>query len=609
MQNRPNAVTHPGGDTVVMEKIAAGVRALGHQVEIDLEGRRNPADHDVVHLFNFATPELTETFARRAHGAGVPMVVTTLYEDWPSFYNQMSSAFSALEVYAGQGQVRAEWRSLLEEAKKAVPHAALNNSWTAQHAQVLMATGEYEVRALRRDYPAACSIETCCYGSDLAQADAAPDLFRRETGLVDFVLCVGRLERRKNQAMLLKALEDDDLPLVFAGGGFTYQQDYEALCRKFRRRGRTVFLGRLSPEMLSSAYAAARVHVLPSWFELPGLVSLEAACAGANIVVTGRGTARDYFGDYAYYCEPDDDESIRNAVLAAYYQPRRPELAAHARQFTWEASAERHSALYLAAIRAKETAERRSSRAALGTAVQQSIASSTNITNDAAQSVGKIPEILGARREITGADGQALQYCTLGDNMIKQNRYAEAEQEFRKALQCVPDLPRALRGVGVSCLTQQKVEQAETYFRQALKFEPQDVKSMLGLGAVAWARQEKQEAFSIYLRAAEVDPAHPSTILYLVNAAYELKRLPELERALQGFLNRCPDNMNIQYCLAGCCFAQMKYAKASGIVERILQIQPGNEQALELRAELEKKAAAMHGGSAEPSGGTASLVP
>ena len=32
--------------------------------------------------------------------------------------------------------------------------------------------------------------------------------------------------------------------------------------------------------LLASAYAAARVFALPSWFETPGLAALEAALAG-----------------------------------------------------------------------------------------------------------------------------------------------------------------------------------------------------------------------------------------------------------------------------------------------------------------------------------------
>ena len=44
------------------------------------------------------------------------------------------------------------------------------------------------------------------------------------------------------------------------------------------------WLGRLDHHdpLLASAYAAARVFALPSWFETPGLAALEAALAGCS---------------------------------------------------------------------------------------------------------------------------------------------------------------------------------------------------------------------------------------------------------------------------------------------------------------------------------------
>ena len=61
----------------------------------------------------------------------------------------------------------------------------------------------------------------------------------------------------------------------------------------------------------------AKVNVLTSWIETPGLVSLEAAYAGCNIVVSDKGSVRDYFRDYAFYCKPDDTESIKRQTIRA----------------------------------------------------------------------------------------------------------------------------------------------------------------------------------------------------------------------------------------------------------------------------------------------------
>lgn len=344
MQIRQTVFSHPGGDTVFLNALARELRRLGLYVDIDSDGTCALENYDLVHLFNFATPEITECFARQAVNAGVPYVVTTLYEDAPRFYNQMIAQFVALECYVEMNQERTLWPQLASIVSQCESAPPLENAWTVANAAALFVTGKTEEATLRRDYKIVPRIETVPVGCDL-NSDANPNLFINEYQVRDFVLCVGRLETRKNQLTLLKALEEVDMPLVFATGGFSYQLEYEAACKRFRRKGRTLFVERLSNEMLASAYAACRVHALPSWYELPGLVSLEAARYGTNIVVTDYGTARDYFGDAAYYCDPKSPETLRDAVdIAASERGKSADIVA--RDFTWRANATRTLQVY-----------------------------------------------------------------------------------------------------------------------------------------------------------------------------------------------------------------------------------------------------------------------
>ena len=80
--------------------------------------------------------------------------------------------------------------------------------------------------------------------------------------------------------------------------------------------------------------------MLPSWFETTGLVSLEAALCGCNIVSTSQGYARDYFADFAWYCDPARSSSIRDAVEQAWASPPRPKLIDRVlANYTWEHTA------------------------------------------------------------------------------------------------------------------------------------------------------------------------------------------------------------------------------------------------------------------------------
>ena len=152
------------------------------------------------------------------------------------------------------------------------------------------------------------------------------------------------------QLSLLKALEDLDVPLVFATGGFSYDQRYVDTCKAFKRLGQTIFLDRISVELLTSCFEAAAVHALPSWFELPGLVSLEAAGLGTPCVVTDYGTIRDYLGESAFYCNPGQTLSIRAAVDQALKVGRANSAKPDVSQFTWANSAKKMVEIYEKAI-------------------------------------------------------------------------------------------------------------------------------------------------------------------------------------------------------------------------------------------------------------------
>ena len=74
--------------------------------------------------------------------------------------------------------------------------------------------------------------------------------------------------------------------------------------------------------------------------ETPGLSSLEAAAMKCNLVITKKGDTFDYFKDYAFYCEPDDVGSIRNAIVNAYESSFSEELYHLVRtQYTWKKAA------------------------------------------------------------------------------------------------------------------------------------------------------------------------------------------------------------------------------------------------------------------------------
>ena len=336
-QNRPDAFDRPGGDTVVMERLREQLEQGGAKVDFSADLNSDAVKaYDIVHVFNLTLPFCTDPFAKNAVRHNVPFVVTSLQENFPRYYHKAIAAYQWFSERAVMDAARrAGQRGLGEELAEAVPFALTTSPFAAIAADRLFACGRTEAEFLLSTFPRA-RVAVVQFGSSVRNIAAGPALFEQAFDVKEFVLAVGRLEIRKNQLMLLHALEESELPVVFADGGFTYQPDYANLCRSFERKGRTVFTGRLTDELLVSAYRACRVHCLASWYELPGLVSLEAARYGCPVVASSWGCLPDYLGGACVWCSPEDPESIRKAVLTTYDCGKRESAAAAASQYTWE---------------------------------------------------------------------------------------------------------------------------------------------------------------------------------------------------------------------------------------------------------------------------------
>ena len=127
---------------------------------------------------------------------------------------------------------------------------------------------------------------------------------------------MGRIEGIKNQLNLIKALNDTKFRLIIIGDAAPNQKEYFESCKK-NAAANISFISHLPQQQLLAHYAAAKVHVLPSWFEVCGLASLEAAAMGCQVVITDNGYARSYFHDDAFYCDPTSPASILDAVEKA----------------------------------------------------------------------------------------------------------------------------------------------------------------------------------------------------------------------------------------------------------------------------------------------------
>lgn len=383
MVNGPDALRFRGGDLVQMRKTAESLRRHGVEVIESFDAEPDGRGFDLAHVFNLRTVTVTPGQVRTLKKFGLPVVLSPIYID-PSLAiwgtQALESIFHArhsdhererlLQQFAtrqlwlknsagqtvtphGPNRPRADFDQLQRDILAQIDYLLPNSVLEMDQLTMVLQVGDLPFAVVP-------------YAVDAAVfRDADPEAFVRIHGRRDFVLQVGRLEPSKNQLMLAAALRDSDLLLVLIGG--LMNPNYTAAVRQFGPRDLHI-IDHLPPDELRAAYAAARVHVLPSWAETCGLVSLEAALADCSLVVSSAGHEREYFRDEADYCDPADIESIRAAVLTSYSQydraaARRARLRDRIlRDYTWDRAAAVTFEAYQRVLNADEQCGRVSGR-------------------------------------------------------------------------------------------------------------------------------------------------------------------------------------------------------------------------------------------------------
>jgi glycosyltransferase involved in cell wall biosynthesis len=334
VQIRPNHGAQVGGDTIHAVRTAEELRRLAVQVDVSGELAPDLSPYDLVHLFNTEVIEPTFRHALRARACGVPIVLS------PVFWRGESIRDESFALIDRENASRREW------ATRAIVYGL---------ADVLVPNSLAEADVIRARFPVVSeNVVVARLGVEPVFAHGDGKGFSRRHALPyrGFVLCAARIEPRKNQHRLIAVCAELDLPLVLVGAVYEDRRAYADECRRRAElRGADVrFLPSLETAELADAFAAARVHALPSLWESVGLSSVEAALAGCNVVSTVHCGVREYLGDHAWYCDPESDDGIRDAVSAAFAAELGDELRAVAARSTWRESARATLAAYEAAM-------------------------------------------------------------------------------------------------------------------------------------------------------------------------------------------------------------------------------------------------------------------
>ncbi len=339
----------PGGDTIQVEETARELAKTGAEVDIKRTNEKiTYKNYDLLHFFNITRPADILVHIQRSKK---PFVVSTILVDYSAYDKQQRRGVAGklfrLLPTDGIEYVKTLYRYILRRDRL----VSISYLWKGQRRSIrevlqktkaVLVQDRKEYTDLVRWYQVAPPFAIIHNGINTALFAPRGSVNREE----NLVLCVARIEGIKNQYNLVQALNDTEYKVLLIGNPAPNQKKYYSECRKIAA-GNISFINHLPQEQLVDYYAAAKVHVLPSWFEVCGLSSLEAGAMGCRLVISNNGYAGAYFNNDAFYCDPSKPSTILAAVRTAMKANSNGELQKKISQhYTWQKTAEDTLAAY-----------------------------------------------------------------------------------------------------------------------------------------------------------------------------------------------------------------------------------------------------------------------
>jgi glycosyltransferase involved in cell wall biosynthesis len=364
---KPELFNIMGGDRVQIEQTAENLRLLGVDVDIKTGIVKDLDKYDIVHVFQLDWNLESYFQIKEAKKHGKLVVFSPIHHsvaELKKFDDEYVFDFRRLSKILFKDQFNRDlfkefYRSLFKPSRLwivlyAALHGVKNMSISSlKNSDVILVQTVREADDLKKTFNLDLKCEVVKNGVSKIYIDRD---FSNETsplGYSNYILCVGRIEPRKNQLSVIEAVESIrreeklDLKLVFIGSKaknkhFEYTSIFD---RKVKSNNWISYISHVDYVKMPVYYHFAKVGVSASWFETTGLTSIEALFCGANAVAAGE-RAKEYLGDYVSYCDPSSVASIKQAILKEYLAPQ-PQLDDNLKtEYTWENAAKTTLAVY-----------------------------------------------------------------------------------------------------------------------------------------------------------------------------------------------------------------------------------------------------------------------
>lgn len=327
MQIRKDVDKYPGGDFIQLLKTKEYLEKLGVSADVSFTHKVNLAPYDLIHLFNVTRITETYLFQKNAKFQKKKVVLSPIYhplkdmEDFYRYYYRFPFldivtylAFKEL-YYSVRGKTTISLKSIFKYMHT-VREVISSSDIILPNSNLELETLEKEtgVKNRYKIIPNATEIDTISVN--------------QESHKENLILCIGRIEPRKNPLNIIRAFKQlnaklpRDTKLVFIGSINNSHKSYAKQFYEYIRKNQEniKYIGSLSHKEVLLYLRRAKLLVLASFFETTGLVGLEALACRTNIVISDRGYTKEYFRDTAIFCDPYLIDSIAVAIQRGFYK-------------------------------------------------------------------------------------------------------------------------------------------------------------------------------------------------------------------------------------------------------------------------------------------------
>ncbi len=367
MQNRRDHFKQNGGDVIQIENTKKSLEKL-FDVEVDISTSFdvNLEKYDIVHLFNITRVHENVKFMNNAIAQCKPVVLTPIFHDLDAIYKYEENGRYGFIKYINKLLRNQTHREFIKNIAKAIRNSDFEQmgcifsqlkqgyekqqKYVVENADFIFPIAESEMVNIKKQLkiekdknfivtPNGIDFNLSYETIDLSVYLKNIDFSKRR-----YVISVGRIEPRKNQLGVIRALKDTEIGVIFVGD---LNKKHKKYCKEFLKNidsDKYIYLGKVEHNIIMNLYKQVNVSVLPSWFEVTSLVDLEAYLSGLKVVSTKYSYIGDFLGNNIRYCDPADVNSIRESILSELNSPNHyniRNLEEKISKYNWDYTAEK----------------------------------------------------------------------------------------------------------------------------------------------------------------------------------------------------------------------------------------------------------------------------